>query len=149
MSLIVHDEWRLDLLTIPQPTQGPERTIRLPFLAPDCHLRRSFSSPSESLTPSHTALLSSSHSGPVVIHQSPEVSLFCVSAEFFRWSKQYPRLSSNMLHLQGPLNNSPPQNLYSRPRVVCVPVQVCKWCQSIDWAYARMQISYMTLHQFV
>lgn len=103
----------------------------------------------QSLTPSHTALLSSSHSGPVVIHQSPEVSLFCVSAEFFRWSKQYPRLSSNMLHLQGPLNNSPPQNLYSRPRMVCVPVQVCKWCQSIDWAYARMQISYMTLHQFV
>lgn len=125
-------------------------------LALDWSFRVSFSRLSEALSPGHAARLSFFHPGLVIIHQSPEISLFCIAAEFLSWwSKQHPWThSSNILHLQGPLNNSP----YPHPKptlkardstsVVYVPGQVCKWCQSVNWACARMQTNYMTMYRF-
>lgn len=118
----------------------PRRLLRTPMLSEDCPFPQSFTPPrpggrcsfslvldwsfrasfrslSESLSPGHAALLSFFHPGLVIIHQSPEISLFLYCCRFLLLMTETTSWthSSNILHLLGSLNNSTPTpTLHSR-----------------------------------
>lgn len=102
---------------LPQSFISPKdlRGQKASFPCSQLSLRLSFNCPSAS-DPRPCGSTTLSYSGSTIIYTSPDISLLCFcrtllsKGQSSSWTH-----SSNSLHLQGPLTNTPAQSLYSRP----------------------------------